>query len=81
MKANTKYKFEEYLYEVITQPRQDIPVFKIRSEIGIKKTLHRNHLLPVDTTDTGKETDGGETVVKRPILVKRKSLTRPATKQ
>lgn len=35
-------RFEEDLYEVVEQPRQEIPLFKIRSEKkGIEKTLHR----------------------------------------
>ena len=56
-------RFEEDLYEVISQPRRDIPVFKVRSEKGIEKTLHRNHLLPVDSTGTGRETNGDHNVV------------------
>ncbi|XP_060603470.1 ESF1 homolog [Ruditapes philippinarum] len=41
-------KFEEELFDVIDQPRPDIPVFKVKSEhTGIIKTLHRNHLYPV----------------------------------
>ena len=41
-------KFEEDIYEVIQQPRVDIPVFKLRSlKSKREKTLHRNHLRPV----------------------------------
>ncbi|XP_052765479.1 putative RNA-binding protein Luc7-like 2 [Mya arenaria] len=44
--------FEEEIYEVIDQPREDIPVFKIRSEkTKREKTLHRNHLVLVDYED------------------------------
>lgn len=55
--------FEEDLYEVIAQSRQDIPVFKIKSWRGVEKSLHRNHLLPVVTSDTGGYTDGKKDVV------------------
>ena len=70
-------RFEEELYEVMSQPRQDIPVFKIKSEKGVEKTLHRNHLLPVITSDAGGDTDGKENVVQRPTLVKMKSPEGP----
>ncbi|XP_060575985.1 uncharacterized protein LOC132733359 [Ruditapes philippinarum] len=41
-------KFEQELFDVIDQPRPEIPVFKVKSEnTGIIKTLHRNHLYPV----------------------------------
>jgi transposase InsO family protein len=35
------------LYQVITHPNSDIPVFDIRSPTGTVKRLHRNHLYPV----------------------------------
>lgn len=42
-------KFEEDIYTVKEQPCIDIPVFKVESEkSGIVKTIHRNHLLPVN---------------------------------
>ncbi|XP_060594144.1 uncharacterized protein LOC132748508 [Ruditapes philippinarum] len=42
-------KFEEEVYEVIDQPIPDVPVFKLRSVKSKKeKTLHRNHLHPVN---------------------------------
>ncbi|XP_060585420.1 myb-like protein X [Ruditapes philippinarum] len=42
-------KFEEEVYEVIDQPIPDVPVFKLRSIKSKKeKTLHRNHLHPVN---------------------------------
>lgn len=40
-------KFEEHIYTVLEQANPDIPVFKVESETGMIKTLHRNHLLPV----------------------------------
>ncbi|XP_060568065.1 zinc finger protein 652-B-like [Ruditapes philippinarum] len=49
-------KFEEELYKVTEQPRHDIPVFKVRSEIsGVEKILHRNHLFPVQSQETTEE--------------------------
>ena len=42
-------KFEEDVYEVIEQQRPDIQVFRVRSNQGKEKVLHRNHLLPVET--------------------------------
>ena len=41
-------KFEDELYDVTEQPREEIPVFKVKSEkTGRVKLLHRNHLFPV----------------------------------
>lgn len=45
-------KFEEQQYTVIEQPNEDTPVFKVRSQDGKVKTLHRNNLLPLGLTDS-----------------------------
>lgn len=66
-------KFEEQIYEVIEQPRPDIPVFRIKSGSGVEKTLHRNHLLPI-----GKRDDSANAHERpRPIPRKRTSLDKP----
>ncbi|XP_071078946.1 uncharacterized protein [Haliotis cracherodii] len=42
-------RWEEDAYVVLSQPNQDIPVFVVQRESGEgrKRTLHRNHLLPI----------------------------------
>ncbi|XP_067655385.1 uncharacterized protein [Haliotis asinina] len=42
-------RWEEDPYVVLLQPNQDIPVFVVQRESGEgrKRTLHRNHLLPI----------------------------------
>lgn len=67
-------KFEEDIYEVIEQPRQEIPVFKIRSKNGVERILHRNHLLPIQTTDTDREEKESEVKTYKPVPVKRNKL-------
>ena len=42
-------KFEEEVYTVERQPNEEIPVFVVKDPNGKLKTLHRNHLLPVNT--------------------------------
>ena len=42
-------KYEEEEYTVTGIPNKEIPVFVVESKDGRKKTLHRNHLLPVDS--------------------------------
>ncbi len=66
-------KFEEDLYHVMEQLRSDIPVFKIRSVKGVEKTLHRNHLLPVEVEDTAQEAEELD-VGQRPKPKRRASL-------
>ncbi len=42
-------RFETDVYIVQSQPRPDIPVFKVKSEESDRvRTLHRNHLLQID---------------------------------
>ncbi|XP_053372981.1 uncharacterized protein LOC123532109 [Mercenaria mercenaria] len=48
-------KFEEDIYTVIEQPRTDIPVYRVRSKVGREKTLHRNHLFPVNYQEEATE--------------------------
>ena len=49
-------KYEEDLYEIVDQPKLDIPVYKIRRETdGKERTLHQNHLLRVDGMNTEEE--------------------------
>ena len=38
-------KFEQDVYEVVRQPREEIPVYVVKTPSGQEKTLHRNHLL------------------------------------
>ncbi|XP_046558879.1 uncharacterized protein LOC124267929 [Haliotis rubra] len=42
-------RWEEDPFVVLSQPNQDIPVFVVQRETGEgrKRTLHRNHLLPI----------------------------------
>lgn len=41
-------KWEQDIYEVLSKPYRDLPVYEVRSrEGGRKRTLHRNMLLPV----------------------------------
>ena len=42
-------RYEEESYRVIKQPNKNIPVFVVRNENGVEKTLHRNHLLPLES--------------------------------
>ena len=45
-------KFEPETYIVIAQNRPDIPVFRVKSETSDReKTIHRNHLLPLESRD------------------------------
>ena len=46
--------WEEFPYVVLLQPNKDIPVFVVQREDGVgrKRTLHRNHLLPIGTVPT-----------------------------
>lgn len=42
-------KFEQEIFTVIKQPRDAIPVFVVKGNESSKiRTLHRNHLFPVD---------------------------------
>ena len=50
-------KFEEEAYKVIEQPRPEIPVFKVKSESGKEKTLHRNLLFKVEEEENDEELD------------------------
>ncbi len=68
-------KFEEAIYTVVSQPRQEIPVFTVKSSKDVEKTLHRNHLLPVEIGDTEGEIDS-EAVGQRPKPKIRKSVDR-----
>ena len=42
-------RFEEGAYIVLNQPNPEIPVYEVQREDGIgrRRTLHRNHLLPI----------------------------------
>ena len=41
-------KFEGGTYIVVDQPNEEIPVYRVRSEVSdVVKTLHRNHLFPI----------------------------------
>ena len=41
--------YEEGTSTVVQQLKQNIPVYIVRSEDGKERTLHRNHLIPVET--------------------------------
>lgn len=42
-------KFEEETYKEIEQLNHQIPVFKVKSDSGNVRVLHRNHLLPISS--------------------------------
>lgn len=44
-------KFEEEVYLVEEQPREDLPVFRVKSPSGRERTLHRNKLYLVKVCD------------------------------
>ncbi len=52
--------WEDYIYEVLEQPNDDIPVYVVQKEGSrSKKTLHRNmlfHVLPLDDPQTPRST-------------------------
>jgi len=60
-------KYEQEVYEVMEQPHQDIPVYIVRSEDGIERKLHRNHLLPVGSSNGQKITEQENPVHQRPV--------------
>lgn len=68
-KHKIENKFEEELYRLIAQPREEIPVFELEGKTsGRKRTLHRNHLYLVNQL-VGKMTLRKR--LKRPPLQKR----------
>jgi len=55
-------KYENEVYEVVQQPRDDIPVFKVRNEdIGKERVLHRNHLFRIE----GQENESEELIAEQ----------------
>ncbi|XP_052260571.1 uncharacterized protein LOC127864726 [Dreissena polymorpha] len=58
-------KFEEDIFEVISQPNKDIPVYVVKSTSGNEKTLHRNHLLLLKEEE--KQDAAEEAVAKKPV--------------
>jgi len=64
---NISDKYEQEVYEVMEQPHQDIPVYIVRSEDGIERKLHRNHLLPVGSNNGQKITEQENPVHQRPV--------------
>ena len=60
--------YEEGTSTVVQQLNQNIPVYIVRSEDGKERTLHRNHLIPVETH-------------KRPTPTPRKRKTQEKTPQ
>lgn len=44
-------KYEDTIYTVIGQPNENIPVYDVKSENGIEKRLHRNHLFLLSFMD------------------------------
>ena len=63
-------KFEDEEYTVINQKDQDIPVFTVKSDSGVEKTLHRNNLLLLDSA----EEESHEVKSGKPVPRKRTSL-------
>ena len=45
-------RWEEDSYVVISQPNTDIPVFVVENDNSKKRTLHRNHLLPIGSVSS-----------------------------
>ena len=70
-------KFEEELYEVIGQPVDNVPVFRLKSTVrNIIKTLHRNLIFPVkhhETEETTATTRKEEIVLKSDASVESSS--------
>ena len=60
-------RWSEEVYVVIDQPNSDIPVYRVKLEVGRSavKTLHRNLLLPLCALP----------VVNKPIPRARRSIT------
>ena len=46
-------RWEQDIYDVVSKPNPDIPVFVVKKEDGTgrKRTLHRNLLMPYKTVD------------------------------
>lgn len=75
-------KFEDEIYEIIEQPRPDIPVFKVRSlETKKEKTLHRNHLHPVQYVSDSRTEDLNESKSKKSPLTDQKEETKEEAKE
>ncbi len=73
-------RWEQCPYLVLQQPNSDIPVFVVQREDGIgpKKTLHRNHLLPISSLPIPQQKDDAKPVKKDVPEQKRKpSITAP----
>ena len=69
-------KWEEDIYVIVDQPNKDIPVYIVKKENGQgrRRTLHRNHLLPLGIV-TEEESQEGPTPVPKPIPRPRTRLT------
>lgn len=70
-------KFEEHSYTVVSQPNPELPVYMVRSPDGVIKTLHRNHLLPLDREEEGLEAAKEDIQVKKPVPRPRRSKVEP----
>ena len=57
-------RYENDIYTVVGQPNVQIPVFDVRSDEGIEKRLHRNHLFRLGFIDNKTEGEDGEDVHK-----------------
>ena len=66
-------RYEEDAYIVLKQPNPDIPVFEVQKENGEgrKRTLHRNHLLPIGSLPMPEDII---IEVKKPMARKRKHM-------
>ena len=55
-------KFEKETYQIVDQPRPEVPVFKLKSdETGMEKTLHRNLLVKVQGHEMTEDADVANT--------------------
>lgn len=57
-------RYENDIYTVVGQPNVQIPVFNVRSEEGVEKTLHRNHLFLLGFINNKTEGEDGEQIHK-----------------
>ncbi|VDI33668.1 Hypothetical predicted protein [Mytilus galloprovincialis] len=72
-------KWEEEPYVILDQPNTELPVYVVRKENGHgrKRTLHRNHLLPIGSIN--EELVEENTTHQIPVPLPRRSKRKPAS--
>ncbi|XP_052098324.1 uncharacterized protein LOC127733081 [Mytilus californianus] len=72
-------KWEEDPYVILDQPNTELPVYVVRKENGHgrKRTLHRNHLLPIGSIN--EELVEENTTHQMPVPLPRRSKRKPAS--